>query len=70
MRLALFRWWPRPPARAETLTQGDHRPLLAAAMCRTCARRWLAGRSTVHPWCTVELRHAFDLYFERLHGEP
>jgi hypothetical protein len=36
-------------------------------MCPSCARRWLRGRALWHPWCGVELRHAFDLYFERLH---
>jgi hypothetical protein len=44
----------------------DQRPHLAAAMCARCARRWLAGKSIGDPWCAVRLRHAFDLYFERL----
>jgi hypothetical protein len=67
MRRVLRRWLPSPPALAETLHRCDHRPQLAAVMCSGCARRWLVGRSIWHPWCAVELRHAFDLYFERLH---
>lgn len=56
----------RAPAMS-IVTRIDHRPELAAAMCHACARRWLRGRSLWHPWCGNELRHAFDLYFERLH---
>lgn len=59
------RWWWRPPART-MVTRPDHRPLMTATMCPRCAKRWLAGRSLWHPWCAVELRHGFDLYFERL----
>lgn len=70
MRRVLRRWLPRAPAPAETLHRPGRQAQLAAAMCSSCARRWLAGRSVWHPWCAVELRHAFDLYFERLHDEP
>lgn len=62
----LRRWLPRQPVPVEALPRIDHRPMLAAAMCEPCARRWLRGRSVWHPWCSVSLRHAFDLYFEKL----
>lgn len=70
MRRVLRRWLPNAVAPAAALPRHDHRPQLAAAMCPGCARRWLAGRSLWHPWCAVELRHAFDLYFERLQDQP
>jgi len=56
---------PRPPA--NTHFREDHRPQIASAMCDRCARRWLRGKSLLCPTCGVKLRHAFDLYFERLH---
>jgi hypothetical protein len=68
MRRLLSRWGLRPPCRS-IVTRADLRPQLAQAMCPACARRWLAGRSIWHPWCGVELRHAFDLHFERLHKD-
>lgn len=65
MRNLIHRWrLTRAPAREHLRV--DLRPRLAASMCAACARRWLAGRSLWHPWCAVELRHAFDLHFERL----
>jgi len=70
MRKAFRRWFPAVPAPAETVRRGDLRPRIAASMCLRCGRRWLAGRSIWHPWCVVQLRHAFDLYFERLGDGP
>lgn len=66
MRNLLARWRRLRPTPAGHL-RPDHRPELAAAMCSSCARRWLCGRRIWHPWCGVRLRDAFDLYFERLH---
>lgn len=66
MKHLLARWRRNCPP-ATKLLRADLRPRLARSMCGSCAKRWLAGRSLWHPWCAVELRHAFDLYFERLH---
>jgi Zn-finger nucleic acid-binding protein len=70
MKYLLARWRMRHTP-AKTHLREDQRPQLAAAMCDRCARRWLRGRSLLCPTCGVKLRHAFDLYFERLHdGGP
>ncbi len=63
------RWWPRVPD-CVTVPRPDHRAQMTATMCPACAKRWLAGRSLWHPWCAVELRHGFDVYFERLRDRP
>lgn len=70
MKDLLVRWGGRRAPALSAVSRVDHRPELAAAMCGSCAQRWLRGRSLWHPWCGVELRHAFDLYFERLHEDP
>lgn len=68
MRTLLARWrGMRPPA--TTHLRPGLRPELVDGMCRRCARRWLGGRALRHPWCWVQLRHAFDLHFERLHED-
>lgn len=69
MKHLLARWRRRHPPAMTVVHRVDHRPELAAAMCGACARRWLRGRSLWHPWCGAELRHAFDLYFERIRDE-
>lgn len=69
MKYLLSRWRHRRAPAMTTVPRVDHRPEIAAAMCPACAKRWLRGRSLWHPWCGVELRHAFDLYFERLHDD-
>lgn len=65
MRYLMARWRRAQAPKTEHL-RADQRPRLAATMCRPCAKRWLVGRSLWHPWCVTELRHGFDMHYERL----
>jgi hypothetical protein len=60
-------WRARPQStRSGAYVRPDHRPSLARAMCRWCARRWLSGRAVWHRGCAEDVSYAIDLHFERL----